>query len=650
MRKRIFLSVFLALAAFSMVKAEIWMPQMFQNGMVLQRNQTVRIWGTAGGGETVTVLFRGKKYQVVADSSGKWTVKLPKMKAGGPYEMTVSESGNPSAVTISDVMVGDVWLCSGQSNIDITVERVYPQYRDEIDTYSNDKIRLFRVYTDYATEPQQDVKPSQWSKMSKQEAWQFSAVGYFLAKKMFENTGVPQGVICNSLGGSPIQAWIPLDSVKQIPGDYYSKYFLYTDSQYVATQSRANQRANDVWFERLNTTDRGVKENWTSSDYDDSGWPLYSQYDAAWARHDGKDVVGSIYMRQHININKAHAGKKATLLLGTLFDMDYTYVNGRQVGVTYYQYPPRRYEIPAGLLREGDNVITVKFINKYGMAHFIKEKPYKLVFPDGDEIALSEQWRSRVGAVMPRMLGGSVDTQNQASVLYNAMLLPVAPYGIQGVVWYQGESNTGDAKTYGPMLRMLKNDWRKLFDNPHLPFAVVQLANYMEPSEHPQQSGWAELREQQRMETCNDKDAELVVAIDLGETVDIHPLLKKELAERCALAFENMVWNKQNLLSPKVIRGEVAAGSGEVVLTMDQPIQEGNLHEFEIAGDDGRFHNAEAVAKGNTVTVKCGEVKNPKAVRYAWKHNPIKADCRGLKNRLPATPFTLDKLNITLNI
>lgn len=638
--RRICMSAVLALAVCALAEAEVWMPQMFQDGMVLQRNRILNVWGTAERNDTVTLRFRNKQYRAVADNLGKWSMQLPKMKAGGPYDMEILSSGSDSLMVISDIMVGDVWLCSGQSNIDVTVERVYPQYRDEIDAYSNDKIRLFRVYTDYATEPRHDVKPSQWQKLSKQGAWQFSAVGYFLAKKMFENTGVPQGVICNSLGGSPIQAWIPLDSVRQIPGDYYSNYFLYTDSQYVAAQSQANQRANDVWSARLNATDPGVRENWTSPEYDDTEWPVYSQYDAAWARHDGKDVIGSIYMRQHISIDKAHAGKKAMLLLGTLFDMDYTYVNGRQVGVTYYQYPPRRYEIPAGLLREGDNVITVRFINKYGMAHFIKEKPYKLVFADDDEMALSEQWKSRVGGVMPKMPGGSLDTQNQASVLYNAMLLPVAPYGIQGVVWYQGESNTGDAKTYGPMLRMLKNDWRRQFDNPHLPFAVVQLANFMEPSEQPQQSGWAELREQQRIEADNDKDAELVVAIDLGETVDIHPLLKKEVAERCVPALENLSWGRKNLLSPKTVAVRLDTDGKTVVIEMDQELQEGELYEFELAGKDGRFHNAAAVAKGRTVTIDSDEVAQPIAVRYAWKHNPIKANCRGQKNNLPASPFT----------
>lgn len=636
--RRFLISAMAFFACSVMAEAKIWMPQMFQNGMVMQRGQTVNVWGTADKNETVTVEFRGKKYVATANGEGKWNVQLPKMKAGGPYVMTVSSANDNATTTISDVMVGDVWLCSGQSNIDVTVERVYPQYREEIDSYKNDKIRLFRVYTNFKTEPQQDVLPSQWKSLSKQDAWQFSAVGYFLAKRMYEKTGVPQGIICNSLGGSPVEAWIPLDSVKQIPASYYDNYFLYTDKEYVEAQTKANQRANDVWFERMNATDPGVRENWTSNDYNDSSWQEYNQYDNAWAKQSGKPVIGTIYMRQHINIDKAHAGKKAQLLLGTLFDMDYTYINGRQVGVTYYQYPPRRYEIPEGLLREGDNVITVKFVNKFGMAHFIKEKPYKIVFADDDEMALGQQWKSRVGVVMPEMLGGKVNTQNQPSVLYNAMLLPVAPYNIQGVVWYQGESNTGDAKNYGPMLRMLKNDWRKQFRNPALPFTIVQLANFMEPSEQPQQSGWAELREQQRLEAEADNNAELTVAIDLGETVDIHPLLKKDVAERCGLAFENMVWGKKNLLSPKVTASS-ADNSGNVILTMDQDLQAGSINEFELAGADGIFHNAAATAKGKTVTVSCDAVKQPVTVRYAWKHNPIKANLRGQKNNLPASPF-----------
>ncbi|MCH5310774.1 MAG: sialate O-acetylesterase [Prevotella sp.] len=640
--KRFFIILLAVLALPLVAVAKIWLPQMFQNGMVLQRNQTVNVWGTAEKGESIIIKFCGKNYTTVANGNGQWSIQLPKMKAGGPYEMTLSSSADDSVITISDVMVGDVWLCSGQSNIDVTIERVYPQYREEIDNYKNDNIRLFRVYTDYSTTPRQDVKPSQWRRLSKQDAWQFSAVGYFLARKMYEKTGVPQGIICNSLGGSPIQAWIPLDSVRQIPRDYYDNYFLYTDSQYVAAQSVANQRANDVWFEQLNQTDPGVKENWTSPLYNDAQWTEYDQYDNAWAKSGGNNVIGTIYMRQHITIDKEHAGKKAQLLLGTLFDMDYTFVNGQQVGVTYYQYPPRRYEIPEGLLREGDNVITVRFVNKYGMAHFIKDKPYKLVFADNYEIALGRQWKSRIGRIMPPMLGGKLDTQNQASVLHNGMLMPIAPYSILGVVWYQGESNTNDPSTYGTMLRMLKNNWRSRFTNPELPFAVVQLANFMEPSAQPQNSSWAALREQQRRECNADNNAELVVGIDLGEAVDIHPLLKKEVAERCALALENMAWSKHNTLFPQVTSSKVQ--NGQVTITMNQALQEGELYEFELAASDGKYHNAKATAKGNIITIACENVPTPVSVRYAWKDNPDKANCRGLKNNLPASPFEIDTL------
>lgn len=610
------------------VEAKVWMPKMFQSGMVLQRGKTVPVWGTADKGEQVTVIFKKKKYVTTAGTDGRWRVSLPAMKAGGPFVMQVNNQ------TLSDVMVGDVWLCSGQSNIDITVERVYPQYPREIDTYSNPDIRLFRVQTMTNTHGHSaDVKATDWKKLDKGNAWQFSAVGYFLAKRMYEQTGVPQGVICNSLGGTPIEAWIEADSLERDFPKYVRQTQFYQDDDMVAAWTRANQMSNDRWNKLLDGTDPGLKGHWAAADFDDRGWRSVNQYGNLVPDY---NYVGSLWLRQHVHVDAAHAGKPARLLLGTLYDMDYTFVNGREVGRTYYQYPPRRYQIPDGLLREGDNVITVRFVNKSGRPHFIKEKPYQLIFGPGDTVKLGEQWLVSEGMRMPSCPSGGASVQNLPSTLYNAMLYPLAPYSLAGVVWYQGESNTGRAGEYAPLLRLLMNNWRTVFEQPGLPFAIVQLANFMQPSSKPQNSQWAQLRETQRTVAASDKNAELVVAIDLGETVDIHPLRKKEVADRAAAAFSRMVFGKKVTLSPSVVSSVVRDGA--MVLTFDQPLRPGKLHEFELAGADGRYRNADAVASGRTVTVECSQVKSPVSVRYAWKDNPIKADCYGV-NGWPASPF-----------
>lgn len=652
------LTVLLLAMSSTVAEAKIWLPQLFQSGMVIQRQQTVPVWGKADPQESVKVTFRGKIYTTVADGDGHWRVDLPKQKPGGPFTMTINE------VTLDDVLVGDVWICSGQSNVDIHMERVYPQYPQLIDTYSNDKIRLFRVFTRPETAPQEDVAKTAWKPLNKQNAWNFSALGYFLGKRMWEDNGVPQGVIQCSQGGTPIESWMSLDSLP----DQKKRFMLYTDAEYNAIQSKANNVAGDVWNRVLNETDPGYGQ-YERPDYDDSAWKVCNQYDQSWAKTpQGRSVIGSIWLRQHVNVDAAHAGKSATLFLGTLHDMDYTYVNGKQVGVTYYQYPPRRYRIPEGLLKEGDNVITVRVINKYGTAHFYTDKPHEIVFDDatasgvGERIQLALDWKTQLGSIMPEgPLGGKTDLQNQSSVLYNGMLSPLAPYAVQGFVWYQGESNTGNPAGYDDKLRKMMGNWRTLWEQ-QKPFVIVQLANHMAPSAQPQNSSWARLRECQRTVAMEDPRAELAVAIDLGEAADIHPLRKQDVADRVALAMHNLVFGKKNLLSPQPL--SVAIDDANVTVTMDQPLEEGAINEVELLLSDGRYHNVTARAEGSKLIIPLQFLSNngdahaatmpkeglsvakntpgdgKKIVRYAWKDNPDKANLRG-KNGLPASPFEM---------
>ena len=602
----------------------VTLPALFQSHMVLQRGQDIPVWGWAGQGETVTVEFRGKKYSAIADTNGKWQVMLPKQKAGGPYTLSINDK------TLTDVMVGDVWLCSGQSNVDVTIERVYPQYTTEIDNYNNDKIRLFQVRTKASVSEDKDVKVNiAWKTPTKQNAWTFSSLGYFLARKMYEETGVAQGIIQSSLGGSPIQAWLNIDSLKNT--DYYSTFLLYTDSAYIADQTKANNRANDVWTNTMNITDPGISGKYADSSCPDESWRSYNQYDNwSWARHEGKAITGSIWLRQHVNIDKAHAGKPARLLLGTFHDMDYTYVNGKQVGVTYYQYPPRRYTIPAGVLREGDNVIAVRIIVKSGMANFFKDKPHEIVFDDDKStVPLSLDWKIKTGSLMPEgPLGGKLNTNNQASVLYNGMISPLAPYAIKGVVWYQGESNTGKPLEYGGMLTKMMGNWRSIFGNPMLPFNIVQLAGYMDYSEKPQDSTWSQLREQQRLSAKDDAYATITCAHDLGEASDIHPLRKREVAERCAMAL------LKGIVSPQPIRMEKRGDS--TVVIMDQQLQDNDgTGDMEIFSN-GKWQSVKGKAHGTEIIIDAVGDK----VRYAWKSNPINATLMG-KNGLPVVPFEL---------
>lgn len=653
MKKLVF--IFVALLCASLMEAKVTLPQLFQSGMVLQRGKVIPVWGKADAGEVVTIQFNKKQYTVTADAEGKWRIDLPKMKAGGPYQLTVGE------LVIDNVMIGDVWLLSGQSNIDVHIERVYPQYAQEVDNYENDQIRLFRVQNDTDTHGvRDDIRPTSinWKPLNKQNAWPFSAVGYFLGKRMYEKNKVAQGIIVNSWGGTPIEAWISKDSLEH---DYpmlvkHTQFF--QNDEYVKAQAQANMQAERQWQKILHESDPGIKQNWTSADYDDSAWQTINQWNWGWRG------TGTVWLRQHIIIDKVHAQKPARLLLGTLFDRDVTYLNGQQIGQTGYQYPPRRYDIPEGLLREGDNVITVRFINKYGMVHFIPEKPYLIAFGDDrcsqnpmpkDVIPLSEEWKFSVGAEMPNCPSGDISLQNIPTTLYNAVLYPLAPYALSGVVWYQGESNTGNPAPYADYLKKLMGCWRDCWQDQQMPFVIVQLANYdgrqqtafprpITLQTEPVNSGWAQLREAQRLTVKADARAELAVINDLGETVDIHPLRKKEVAERIGICFDRLVYNNKVNLAPEVTASEMK--DNKIVLTLDQPVEAGEIYSFEVAARDGDcvFQNVKAHAEGNKITLTLPKDFHPLskvyAVRYAWKDNPIMANVRSQAG-LPMSSFEI---------
>ena len=641
MTNRISLFLLLLCASFTQVAAEVRLPQLFQSGMVLQREKPIAVWGWATPGEAVSVTLGKKSASAVAGADGKWLVSLPAMKAGGPYEMTVGDK------KLSDVWVGDVWLCSGQSNMETTIERVYPQYPDEIDQDANDRVRLFHVqYDTDANGPKSDLRPTSWRKLDKQSAWRFSAIGYFLGKQLQQQTGVAQGIIESAWGGTPIEAWIAPDSIAKHYPVYHRQTMLYQNSEYIEAQQKANQIAGQLWQQVLDQSDPGAvkaqdgKMLWTTAGLDETGWGSVDQYNLPGIFPGRREFVGSLWLRQHITIDSSHAGKACMLQLGTLFDCDYTFVNGKQVGNTGYQYPPRRYQVPEGLLHEGDNVIAVRFISKYGVPYFYKEKKYRLLFSDGSELPIGTQWLYKVGVEMPKAQGASLDVHYKPEVLFNGMINPIAPLSISGVIWFQGESNTGKAYEYAPMLRLMMANWREAFRQPDLPFVIIQLANYMEPVMQPQNTGWSQLREAQRVVAAEDPRAELAVTIDLGETVDIHPLRKKEVAQRVALCLDRLVYGKKVQLSPAVV--SAALEGTTVMLTLDQPMRmEPQLKYFEVAGPDGRFQNAEAVVKdGNRIAVQ-SNVSQPRRVRYAWKDNPLGVNVYS-QSGLPLAPFEME--------
>jgi sialate O-acetylesterase len=637
LQKTIFLLFFLGITF--AVSGQVRLPQLVSDGMILQRDVPAKIWGWAAPGEKVTLHFNRADYAATAGEAGNWEITLPAQKAGGPYSMTIHAS---NSITLQNILFGDVWLCSGQSNMETPVERVMSLYGDEINACSNPKIRYVKVPLTYNFHgPQTDVPPCSWVELTPETAPDFSAVAYFFGKELFEKTGVPVGLINSSVGGSPAEAWISEESLQVFPAIVNEMRICQSD-EFVADMLKYGSLPGRRWHTILNEQDQGLTGpvQWLSPDYDDSSWTKIDLFDNSWGRKNHRPVNGVFWFRKTIEVPVELAGREAILYMGRLIDADFTYLNGQFLGSTSYQYPPRNYALPAGVLKAGKNTIAVRFISQNGFPGFVTEKPYQLVFKTGEVLSLEGEWKYRPGALMPAVSGGGITFQYVPTGLYNAMISPLKNHAFKGVLWYQGESNTGRASEYYDLMSLLIGDWRKLWGD-KLPFFSVQLANYMEPAIFQQNSAWAELRNVQRQLSQTIPNTGMAVAIDLGEWNDIHPLNKKDVGIRLALQARKIVYGEKITSDGPVYQSQIVDGN-RIIITFKEgtddllPVDE--LKGFAMAGADGVYKPAQARIDGKQVIVWSDEIEQPVNVRYAWANNPEGAN---LYNRagLPASPF-----------
>jgi sialate O-acetylesterase len=623
-------------------EAKVELPTLISDGLVLQREQNIKVWGYANPGEEVKINFLKKKYQTNADATGNWQVILSPAKAGGPYAMQINE------LEIKDILIGDVWLCSGQSNMELTVSRVTDMFREEVEAYTNPMIRYVKVPLAYNFhQPQTDIAPASWKTLTQENVMSFSAVAYFFAKDLYAKTKVPIGLINSSVGGSPAEAWISEESLRPFSG-YINEKSLYQSDDYVAGVKNIEQKKRELWNSTLHKQDAGLNDlqKWYDLEYNDSSWEHTDLFHAAWGSNGLNPVNGSFWFRKDFEIPPSLSGEKAVLRMGCIVDADSIYVNGVFVGTTSYQYPPRIYPIPENLLKEGKNTITVRLISYMGYPEFVKDKPYKIVFGDKNkEISLEGKWKYKQGTTMP-VLEGKTPFHYKPAGLYNAMIAPLKNCALKGIIWYQGEANTKRYNEYYSLLSTLIEDWRSCWQQPGLPFFAVQLANFMQAFNQPTESQWAELRDVQLQITQTVPNTGLAVAIDLGEWNDIHPLNKKEVGRRLSLLAQNQVYgNKKMVCNGPVYHSKTTDGN-KIILSFEEGTddleQTSNLQGFSIAGPDGKFHWAKGCTDKNKVIVWCNDVQQPVTVRYAWADNPAGAN---LKNKagLPASPFRTDK-------
>ncbi|MFC5412084.1 sialate O-acetylesterase [Larkinella bovis] len=629
------------------VFGQVRLPRLISDGLVLQRDTPIPVWGWASAGETVEVTLNSRTARTTTGPDGKWKLKLPALQAGGPYQLTITGSNR---ITMNDVWIGDVWICSGQSNMVLPMERVKERYPNEIAQARNPAIRHFFLPTRYDfQQPQDDVPPGRWESATPQNVLRFTAVGYFFARELFEKYRIPIGLINASVGGSPAEAWLSAEALKAFP-EHLATAEPLKDSLYVTRIQKREQKALRDWHLQLRRQDKGWQgsPNWADPTYDASHWPTM-ELPGFWEDAGVPQGNGVVWFRKEIELPASLANQPAKLFLGRIVDSDSVFINGHFAGTIGYQYPPRRYELPPNLLKPGKNTLVVRVINTAGKGGFIPDKPYQLI-AGGQTIDLRGHWQYQVGARSGPM-PATTFFQYKPGGLFNGMIAPLIQTAIKGVIWYQGEANTGNASEYQRSFPALIADWRRHWNHTgavsgDFPFLFVQLANYLPATDQPAESQWAELRNAQ-LKTLSVPNTAMAVAIDAGEWNDIHPLDKETVGKRLALAARHRAYgDKKGVYSGPVYQSMHRKGN-RIVLSFSQvgsglvAKNGGELKHFAIAGADRRFVWAHTRIQGNQVVVWSEQVPNPVVVRYAWADNPETANLANQEG-LPASPFSTD--------
>ena len=594
---------------------------LFSDHAVLQRDKPIAVWGKADPGEKVAVSLGAATRSATARKDGSWRVDLPALPAGGPHLLTVSGTGGASA-RANDLLIGDVWLCSGQSNMEYPVRRALNADTD-IAAANDPEMRLLTVEKKTSLSPQADfASPVSWSPLTPESVAGFSAACYFMARDLRASEKVPLGLIHSSWGGTQISPWIELGAAAPFEKENEGLLALYQRDPLEANR-RFGTRWQTWWKERAGN------EPWRDSSA--LSWkPMPSaSYWEGWGDPSFKEYNGLVWARRKVTLTAAEAAKGATLSLGVIDDADETFVNGVAVGNSFGWDLKRHYKLPAKLLRAGDNEILVAIADSWGYGGF--QGPgdaLRLTIEGGEAKPLGSGWGYSVAPAgvtdPPRP---PWDSNAGASLIYNAMIAPLGAYGLKGAAWYQGESDVGNNRPYADKLGALMASWRRQFEAPKLPFLIVSLANYGAQQVEPRASGWAELREQQRLGTARDANAALVVAMDLGERTDIHPANKQDVGRRLARAARNVAYGKADPVGPAAASaGRTATG---VVVTFTGVT--GRLVQwsgsralaFELCGDTQEScRYADAVAEGVTVRI-AGDGRPATRVRYAWAEAPV---------------------------
>lgn len=618
--------------------AQVRLPKLIGNDMVLQREKPINIWGWASAGEKVTVTFSKQTKSTKADKSGKWIVSLAAENAGGPYTMTIK---GKNTITLNNILVGEVWVCSGQSNMEWPVREAKDAAK-EIQNANYPQIRHFNVQKSISLKLEDDVKSGDWKTCSPQTVGDFTAVGYFFAREVFERTKIPIGLIHTSWGGTHSETWTSREAFEK--SDEFKNMISKLPNVDIEEIAKQNKEKMKQKLEAMGVKIPTANEvaSWKELSFNDTTWPNM-KIPQRWESTIG-EVDGVIWFRKEFQITAEDASKPATLELSTIDDNDETFVNGVKVGATNAWNAKRVYTIPPSVLKEGKNVVSVRVVDGGGGGGIYgEEKDIHVITQSQRVVSLAGDWHYMVES----LLDGSLSPNSYPTLLFNAMLNPVLNYGIRGALWYQGESNAGRSYQYRQAFPLMIQDWRNHFKQGDFPFYFVQLASFNANNGDSQTgSGWAELREAQTM-TLSIANTGMSVTTDIGEAGDIHPRNKQDVGKRLAAIALNKIYNVNQVdggptyQSMKVDGNKVRIAftqTGSGLLVKDKY---GYLKGFEVAGSDQKFHFAKAWTEGNDVVVSCDAVAQPVAVRFAWADNPEDSNLFN-KEGFPAVPFRTD--------
>ena len=627
------------------ISAKVVLPPMFSYKMVLQQQADAPIWGEAKPMKTVkvTTSWDGKTYETQADKEGKWKLSVRTPEAGGPYELTLTDG---QKLVLKNVMIGEVWICSGQSNMEMPLEGwgKIMNYKKEVSAADHPNIRLLHVEHVTSTQPESDIKvrDNGWQVCSPQTIPNFSATAYFFGREISEKQNVPVGLIHTSWGGTNVESWISGKVLQEMPD--FSNVVEEVRAMPDKTAMKAEYlKTLEAWNNRVDEGFAAGKPVRAEVSLDDSNWAKM-KFPGMVEEQGLNGFDGLIWLRRTVDIPASWAGKKVQLILGTIDDNDITYWNGQEVGRTTGYTIQRNYTVPGKLVKAGQLSLAIRIVDTGGGCGMPND--LYLRSANGEQISLAGEWKYQVAAdarkegMPPKDMS---ENPNLPTSLYNAMIHPLVPYGIRGAIWYQGENNASRAYQYRELFPLVIENWRKDWGK-DFPFYFVQLANFKPVSPEPVDSDWAELREAQTR-TLSVANTGMAVIIDKGEANDIHPKDKQAVGHRLALIARAKTYGEQIPYSGPMYHSYEVDGD-KIILSFDHTeggLKSGDgkaLQGFSIAGRDHKFHWAKAEIQGDKIVVSSPEVLYPVAVRYGWSDNPVCNLYNGAG--LPASPFRTD--------